>query len=33
VDGLIYIPGGGTQQGGSSGSRVFQVYRPDMRCE
>jgi N-acetylneuraminic acid mutarotase len=33
VDGLIYMPGGGTQQGGSSGSTLFQVYRPDMRCE
>jgi N-acetylneuraminic acid mutarotase len=33
VDGLIYIPGGGTQQGGSSGSRLFQVYRPDVRCD
>jgi hypothetical protein len=33
IDGLIYIPGGGTSQGGSSGSRILQVYRPDMRCE
>jgi N-acetylneuraminic acid mutarotase len=33
VDGVIYMPGGGTQQGGSSGSRIFQVYRPDIRCE
>jgi N-acetylneuraminic acid mutarotase len=33
VNDLIYIPGGGTQQGGSSGSRIFQVYRPDVRCE
>jgi N-acetylneuraminic acid mutarotase len=32
-DGLIYMPGGGTAQGGSSGSTIFQVYRPDMRCE
>jgi hypothetical protein len=33
IDGLIYMPGGGTQSGGSSGSRLFQVFRPDMRCE
>jgi N-acetylneuraminic acid mutarotase len=33
VNGLIYMPGGGTQQGGSSGSRIFQVYRPAMTCE
>jgi N-acetylneuraminic acid mutarotase len=33
VDGIIYMPGGGTQSGGSSGSVLFQVYRPDMRCE
>jgi N-acetylneuraminic acid mutarotase len=33
VNGIIYMPGGGIQQGGSSGSRIFQVYRPEMRCE
>jgi N-acetylneuraminic acid mutarotase len=33
VNGIIYMPGGGTQQGGSSGSRIFQVYRPAMSCE
>ena len=33
VDGLIYMPGGGTMQGGSSGSTIFQVYRPEMRCQ
>jgi hypothetical protein len=33
LDGLIYMPGGGTQQGGTSGSTVFQVYRPDIRCD
>ena len=33
VDGIIYIPGGGTSQGGSSGSTIFQVYRPDRRCD
>jgi N-acetylneuraminic acid mutarotase len=32
-DGLIYMPGGGTMQGGNSGSTIFQVYRPDIRCE
>jgi N-acetylneuraminic acid mutarotase len=32
LDGLIYIPGGGTEQGGSSGSTIFQVYRPDHVC-
>jgi N-acetylneuraminic acid mutarotase len=33
LGGLIYIPGGGTSQGGSSGSRLFQVYRPAARCD
>jgi len=33
VDGLIYLPGGGIRQGGSSGSQIVQVYRPDNRCE
>jgi N-acetylneuraminic acid mutarotase len=33
VNGLIYMPGGGTAQGGSSGSTLFQVYRPETRCE
>jgi hypothetical protein len=33
VNGIIHIPGGGTEQGGNSGSRIFQVYRPDLRCE
>jgi uncharacterized protein (TIGR03437 family) len=32
VGGLIYLPGGGTMQGGSSGSRLHQVYRPDRVC-
>jgi N-acetylneuraminic acid mutarotase len=32
VDGLIYLPGGGISQGGSSGSRVHQVYRPNHAC-
>jgi N-acetylneuraminic acid mutarotase len=30
---LIYIPGGGTSSGGSSGSTVFQVYHPTTRCD
>jgi hypothetical protein len=33
VDGLIFMPGGGTQSGGTSGSNLFQVYRPEVRCE
>lgn len=33
VDGLIHLPGGGTSQGGSSGGRQHQVYRPDVSCE
>ena len=32
ADGLIYLPGGGTSQGGSSGSRIHQVYRPNVVC-
>ncbi len=33
VGGLIYMPGGGLESGGSSGSNIFQVYRPAMSCE
>jgi N-acetylneuraminic acid mutarotase len=33
VDGLIYMPGGGTSSGGESGGRHHQVFRPTMRCE
>jgi hypothetical protein len=33
VDGVIYMPGGGIRSGGSSGTTMHQVYRPDMRCE
>ena len=33
VDGIIYMPGGGISSGGSSGTTMHQVYRPDMRCE
>lgn len=32
ANGLIYLPGGGTMEGGSSGSTVHQVYRPSQRC-
>ena len=31
-DGLIFLPGGGTRMGGSSGSTHHQVVRPTMRC-
>jgi N-acetylneuraminic acid mutarotase len=33
VDGLIWVTGGGTQVGGSSGSLLNQVYRPAVSCE
>lgn len=33
VEGLIHVPGGGTEVGGSSGSLHNQVYRPGVRCE
>lgn len=33
IDRLIYLPGGGTAQGGSSGSTIHQVYRPAMSCK
>jgi N-acetylneuraminic acid mutarotase len=32
VGGIIYMPGGGTRQGGSSGTTLFQVYRPAKTC-
>ncbi|MGH9660719.1 MAG: Kelch repeat-containing protein, partial [Bryobacteraceae bacterium] len=32
LNGLIYLPGGGTQEGGSSGGRQHQVYRPAVSC-
>ena len=31
-NGLIYLPGGGTSDGGSSGSTIHQVYRPNISC-
>jgi N-acetylneuraminic acid mutarotase len=33
VDGLIWVTGGGTEIGGSFGSRHNQVYRPAVSCE
>jgi N-acetylneuraminic acid mutarotase len=33
ANGLIFVTGGGTQVGGSSGSLLNQVYRPNVRCE
>ena len=33
VDGLIWVSGGGTEVGGSSGSLFNQVYRPAVSCE
>ncbi|MDQ7842570.1 MAG: kelch-like protein [Armatimonadota bacterium] len=33
VDGLIWVTGGGTAVGGSSGSLYNQVYRPAVSCE
>jgi N-acetylneuraminic acid mutarotase len=33
VDGLIWVTGGGTQIGGSSGSLFNQTYKPSMSCE
>ena len=32
VNGLIYLPGGGTSEGGNSGSLIHQVYRPAIVC-
>jgi uncharacterized protein (TIGR03437 family) len=32
LHGLIYLPGGGTSQGGSSGGTQHQVYRPRLSC-
>jgi hypothetical protein len=31
-DGLIWVTGGGTAVGGSSGSLLNQVYRPALTC-
>ena len=32
-DGVIWVTGGGISNGGSSGTLLNQVYRPDVRCE
>ena len=32
LNNLIYLPGGGTARGGTSGSTIHQVYRPKMNC-
>jgi hypothetical protein len=31
-DGWIHLMGGGTARGGSSGSTLHQVFRPDLAC-
>ena len=33
IKGLIHFPGGGTTQGGSTGSVIHQVYKPAMTCK
>ncbi|HVF73148.1 MAG TPA: kelch repeat-containing protein [Chthoniobacterales bacterium] len=33
IDGLIWVPGGGTDIGGSNGGAQHQVYRPAQSCE
>jgi N-acetylneuraminic acid mutarotase len=33
ANGLIYVTGGGDKVGGSSGTLLNQVYRPDVKCE
>jgi N-acetylneuraminic acid mutarotase len=33
INGYIHLPGGGTAQGGSSGSSIHQVYQPKMSCK
>ena len=33
IKGLIHLTGGGTAQGGSSGSTIHQVYKPTMSCK
>jgi N-acetylneuraminic acid mutarotase len=32
ADGLIYLPGGGTSRGGSSGVTLNQTFRADVAC-
>jgi N-acetylneuraminic acid mutarotase len=33
IKGLIHFPGGGITQGGSTGSVIHQVYKPEMSCK
>jgi len=33
IKGLVHLTGGGTAQGGSSGSTIHQVYKPAMSCK
>jgi hypothetical protein len=33
IKGLIHFPGGGTTQGGSTGSVIHQVYKPSVSCK
>ena len=33
IKGLIHLTGGGTTQGGSSGTTLHQVYKPAMICK
>lgn len=33
IDGLIWVTGGGISNGGNSGTRLNQTYRPAMRCQ
>ena len=33
IGGVIYLPGGGTSIGGSSGSTLHQVFRPALSCQ
>lgn len=32
LNGWIHLPGGGVERGGSSGSTIHQVYRPELAC-
>jgi hypothetical protein len=32
IDGLVHLPGGGTEVGGSSGSTLHQVVQVEMIC-
>ncbi|MBI2907921.1 MAG: kelch-like protein [Chloroflexi bacterium] len=32
IDGWVHVPGGGTAYGGSSGSTINQVFRPELAC-